>query len=91
MLVSFIKQREAGGEEVKWRGLQDISQPLGGDVLISSLLQPFTGGQDQQVSLSWTKLLEFNFQVEGQGSPWQAIMYAYYYRKHPFSDLESIL
>ena len=32
------------------------------------------------------KALQFNIQAEGQGSPRQAIMYAYSYRQHPFND-----
>ena len=56
-----------------WNG-----QPRGRDVLISSFLQPSTGGQGLDVSLNKGTYI----QAEGQGSPTQAIMY----RQYPFSE-----
>ena len=49
MLVSFIEQGGGGSEEVKQKG--HSSCKTGEDVLISPLLQPFTGGQGQNISL----------------------------------------
>ena len=50
---SFIDQRRLGVEEVKnplsWILLN--GQPQGGDLFISSFLQPFTGKQGQIISL----------------------------------------
>ena len=53
-----------------------LGQHREGDVLISSFLQPFTGGQGQIVS-QWPEQRHFNIQAEGQGSLWQVIMYDY--------------
>ena len=51
MPVSFIEQRweGKGGEETKYKG--HLFCKLGEDVLISSFLQSFTGGQNEIVSV----------------------------------------
>ena len=79
---SFTEKRGKGGEE---RSLANISwnvQPQGGNVLISSFLQPFTGGQGPE--------LQFNIQVEGQGSQRQTIMYDYNNKSNEKQRLNSM-
>ena len=51
-------------------------------MLISSFLQPFTGGQDPE--------LQFNIQVEGQGSQRQTIMYDYNNKSNEKQRLNSM-
>lgn len=51
-----LKKREEGGEEVSKKAIilaeyLPFGQPQGGNVLISSFLQPFTSGQGQNFSL----------------------------------------
>ena len=97
MPVSFIEQRGGGGEEVKWKRpfiLQNISWHGlhgGGDVLISSFLQPFTHrwAWSDCHPVSWTKALWFNIQAEGQGSLREAIMYDYNNKSNEKQRLKS--